>query len=70
MSWGELSCIHINNCPIPDECSFETCNKQCREYKPKEKYPECEKLNEVSPQSNIIGEFLEWLSIEKKTQHL
>ena len=28
-------------------------------------YPECEKLAEVSPQSNVVGEFLDWLSNEK-----
>ncbi len=29
-------------------------------------YPECEKLAEVAPQSQIIGEFLEWLSVTKE----
>lgn len=32
MSWGERSCIHSGNCPIPIECSFETCNVNCRKY--------------------------------------
>ncbi len=31
MSWGERSCKHID-CPIPDECTMETCNVNCREY--------------------------------------
>jgi hypothetical protein len=29
-------------------------------------YPECEKLKSVQPQSQIIGEFLEWLENTKK----
>lgn len=66
MSWGELSCNHINNCPIPDECSIESCNKKCRKYRPKERYPECEKLASVRPQSDVVGEFLDWLSHKKK----
>ena len=32
MSWGERSCIHINNCPIPEECEPHTCNIKCRKY--------------------------------------
>lgn len=32
---------------------------------PEKRYPECEKLQKVSSQSNTIGEFLEWLSYEK-----
>lgn len=31
MSWGERSCKH-KPCPIPDECSFSTCNVDCRMY--------------------------------------
>jgi len=31
MSWGERSCKN-RPCPIPDECSFETCNVNCRKY--------------------------------------
>ena len=29
-------------------------------------YPECEKLAGVSPQSNVVGEFLDWLSHKKE----
>lgn len=32
MSWGEKSCIHYCNCPIPDECKMNTCNINCRKY--------------------------------------
>lgn len=32
MSWGERSCGN-KPCPIPNECSAETCNVECREYK-------------------------------------
>ena len=32
MSWGERSCENKMNCPIPNECSFETCNVNCRKY--------------------------------------
>lgn len=32
MSWGERSCRHRGNCPIPNECSMYTCNVNCREY--------------------------------------
>lgn len=32
MSWGERSCIHSGNCPIPDECSITKCNINCRRY--------------------------------------
>lgn len=28
-------------------------------------YPECEKMSKVRPQSQAIGEFLEWLQYEK-----
>lgn len=31
-------------------------------------YPEHEKLNKVKDQSQAIGEFLEWLNVEKKYQ--
>ena len=27
--------------------------------------PECERLHEVAPQSQVVGEFLEWLQVEK-----
>ena len=30
------------------------------------KYPECEKMKEISDQSQAIGEFLEWLGDTKK----
>lgn len=30
------------------------------------KYPECEKLNKVSSESQVIGRFLEWLEGEKE----
>lgn len=33
--------------------------------KPVVKYPECEKMSQVRPQSQAIGEFLEWLRYEK-----
>ena len=29
-------------------------------------YPECEKLSIVAPKSQAIGEFLEWLMVEKE----
>ncbi len=32
MSWGERSCKHCGNCPIPSECSYETCRVDCRKY--------------------------------------
>ena len=32
----------------------------------KEKYPECEKLKEVSDKSQVVGEFLDWLSCNKE----
>ena len=31
----------------------------------KEKYPECEKLRAVSDKSQVVGEFLDWLSCDK-----
>ena len=31
-----------------------------------EKYPECEKLAKVSKESQVVGEFLEWLQNEKE----
>lgn len=31
MSWGERSCL--KPCRVPNECSFETCNVNCRGYK-------------------------------------
>lgn len=30
------------------------------------KYPECEKLREVHSQSQVIGQFLDWLQHEKR----
>jgi len=33
-----------------------------------EEYPECEKTRKVQPQSQAIGEFLEWLGEEKKVR--
>lgn len=59
MSWGERSCIH-KPCIIPDECSYETCNVDCRCYKwnglttPDSVSATSKKSDEVKQQSNTL----------------
>lgn len=44
MSWGERSCKHYGACPIPLECTYETCNHRCRMYENNGKLTETELL--------------------------
>ena len=36
MSWGELTCLHLNTgCPMGNKCQPHTCNMDCPKYQDK-----------------------------------
>ena len=58
MSWGERSCKH-KPCPIPKECSMETCNVDCRRYEwdgvtERDSSPQIKYIEEPAYDSRII----------------
>jgi hypothetical protein len=54
MSWGERSCRHYGKCPIPAECTYQTCNSRCRMYENNGTLPEHLRAAGVSAEGYVF----------------